>query len=36
MGVDLCSGTKMPKLSSLPTDEIKTIANWICEGAPNN
>jgi len=35
-GVDLCSGTKMPKLSMLPASEIQTIADWICEGAPDN
>jgi hypothetical protein len=36
MGVDLCSGTAMPKLGSLPTPQLTTIANWICAGAPNN
>lgn len=33
---DLCSGTKMPKLSSLPAASVETIANWICGGALNN
>lgn len=36
MNVDLCSGTKMPKLGLLPQGQVTTIANWICEGAPNN
>lgn len=36
MGVDLCSGSVMPKNGSLPTAELETIANWICAGAPNN
>jgi hypothetical protein len=36
MGVSLCFGTQMPKTGSIPTSEIQTIANWICEGAPNN
>jgi hypothetical protein len=36
MGVDLCSGTAMPKLGSLPSAELEIIANWICAGAPNN
>jgi hypothetical protein len=36
MGVDLCSGTKMPKNGILPSQQITTIANWICAGAPNN
>jgi hypothetical protein len=36
MGVDLCFGTKMPKLGAVPTQQVETIANWICAGAPNN
>jgi Stigma-specific protein, Stig1 len=36
LGVDLCFGSKMPKLSSLPSAQIQTISDWICEGAPNN
>jgi hypothetical protein len=36
MGVDLCSGSKMPKLTMLPSGDIQTISNWICQGAPNN
>jgi hypothetical protein len=37
MGVSLCFGTPMPKAGSLlPSAEIQTIADWICEGAPNN
>jgi len=36
MGVDLCFGTAMPKLGGVPNQQITTIANWICGGAPNN
>jgi hypothetical protein len=36
MGVSLCSGTQMPVGGSLSSAKIQTIANWICEGAPNN
>jgi hypothetical protein len=36
MGVAMCSGTAMPKTGALPSAEIQTISNWICEGAPNN
>ncbi len=36
MGVDLCFGTKMPKMGGVTQAEIQTIADWICEGAPNN
>jgi hypothetical protein len=36
MDVDLCSGTKMPKLSMLGSGTIATVSNWICAGAPNN
>ncbi|MRG91402.1 hypothetical protein GF068_05620 [Polyangium spumosum] len=36
MNVDICSGTKMPKLGLLPSAQISTVANWICAGAPNN
>ena len=36
LNVDICSGTKMPKLGSLPDKEMETITNWICAGAPNN
>jgi hypothetical protein len=34
--VDLCFGTKMPKLSSLPAPDVEIISSWICAGAPNN
>lgn len=35
--VKLCSGGQMPKVgASLPSTEITTISDWICEGAPNN
>ncbi len=36
MNVDICSGTKMPKVGLLPQAQITTIADWICAGAPNN
>lgn len=36
MGVDLCFGTKMPKLGMLSGAQIQTISDWICTGAPNN
>jgi hypothetical protein len=36
MGVDLCSGTAMPKTGSIPNGQVQTISNWVCEGAPNN
>lgn len=36
MGVDLCSGTQMPKLGLLPSAQIETVSNWICAGALNN
>jgi hypothetical protein len=35
-GIDLCFGTKMPKTGSVSSTDLETIANWICEGAPNN
>jgi hypothetical protein len=37
-GVGMCPGTaRMPKGESpLPAADIQTIADWICEGAPNN
>lgn len=36
MDVDLCGGTQMPKLMMLPATQLEAIANWICQGAPNN
>jgi hypothetical protein len=36
MGVDLCFGTKMPKLGMLGSGSIETVSNWICAGAPDN
>jgi hypothetical protein len=36
MNVDICSGSKMPKLGALPAGQITTVADWICAGAPNN
>jgi hypothetical protein len=35
-GVDLCSGTRMPKSGGVSSGEIQTIVNWICAGAPPN
>jgi hypothetical protein len=35
LGVDLCLGTtKMPKIGSISQAQIDTIAEWVCEGAP--
>ena len=36
LNVDLCGGTRMPKLNALPTAQIEAITDWICIGAPNN
>jgi hypothetical protein len=36
LGVDLCSGTKMPKVDTLPPSDIAIISKWICSGAPDN
>lgn len=36
LNVDLCFGTKMPKLTSLPASDAQTISEWICAGAPDN
>jgi hypothetical protein len=37
LGVNLCSGSQMPKAgSSLPASDLQAISDWICEGAPNN
>lgn len=38
LGVDLCgTGTQMPKAgTSLPSSQLTSISNWICNGAPNN
>jgi hypothetical protein len=36
MGVDLCSGTQMPKLGMLPQPQLQTVSDWICGGALNN
>jgi len=36
LGVDLCLGTSMPKQKALTSQEIETISNWICAGAPSN
>jgi hypothetical protein len=36
-GTDLCSGVAMPRLGTpLGADEIRTIHDWICNGAQNN
>jgi hypothetical protein len=35
--VSLCSGNQMPKTGgALPSAQIATISDWVCEGAPNN
>jgi hypothetical protein len=37
LGANLCMGSQMPKAGqSLPSTQIDTIRNWICQGAPNN
>jgi len=36
LGVDLCFGTKMPKMGSVDSADVETIAIWICAGAPDN
>jgi hypothetical protein len=37
LGVDICTGTQMPKAgSSLPQKQLDTISGWICSGAQNN
>jgi hypothetical protein len=37
LGVDLCSGSQMPKAGqSLPAAEIALISDWICQGANAN
>jgi len=36
-GTNLCMGSQMPKAGqSLPSTQIDTIRNWICQGASNN
>lgn len=36
LGTNLCFGSKMPKMGSVPAVELEAITNWICSGAPNN
>jgi Stigma-specific protein, Stig1 len=36
LGVDLCSGSKMPKMGMVPNSEIEAITSWICSGAAND
>jgi hypothetical protein len=36
LGVDLCTGKRMPPAAALPEASIKTIADWICAGALND
>ena len=37
LGVDMCSGTAMPKTDMrLPRAEIDAISAWICAGAPRD
>lgn len=35
-GVDLCSGTRMPKGAPLPGAQIQLIVDWVAQGAPDN
>jgi hypothetical protein len=36
-GTNLCAGTRMPPGGPyLSAAEVQTLADWICEGAPNN
>jgi hypothetical protein len=35
-GINLCSGTRMPKNASLSLAEIQTIVDWVAEGALND
>ena len=36
-GVDICDGERMPKdKAPLDAASIKSISDWICNGAPNN
>ncbi len=34
-GVDLCTGVQMPAGGTLPSEDLATLEDWICEGAPN-
>ncbi len=37
LGVDLCSGTAMPKAGqSLPAEDLATLSAWICHGAADD
>jgi hypothetical protein len=36
-GIDMCSGTLMPKANmALPDDELEVILAWVCQGAAND
>ncbi len=35
-GVDMCFGTKMPKVGSLSQPDLQSIIDWIAEGAADN
>jgi hypothetical protein len=36
-GVDMCSGSRMPRFGTpLTADQMTTITTWICQGAANN
>lgn len=35
-GLDMCSGSRMPKGAGLPDAEIDGVRNWICNGARND
>lgn len=34
--VDICFGTKMPKLGSVASAQVQSVVDWICQGAQNN
>jgi hypothetical protein len=36
LGINLCSGTKMPKTGALSPQEIQLIIDWVSEGAADN
>jgi hypothetical protein len=37
LGTNLCSGSQMPKAGqSIPADQLRSISDWICQGANSN
>lgn len=36
LGVGLCTGKRMPPKGPLPEDEVKVLADWICQGASSD